>query len=395
MSGVDKHPEQEGARPQPGPGSEPTPPPDTDDTEAEEAPGEAQAEPEQPPAPAAEHKPRPRRGSVLAGVLAVMALVLAAAALAGGVYLWQRLVELGDRVQRQADTAAAQVEALHADVDRRLDRLARRQDAIGDRQRPLAESIEALRRAVGRDRQDWVLAEAEYLLLVANRRLQLQRDVATAIAALEAADRRLGQQGDPSLTPVREQIASEISALRAVPRPDLEGIALRLGSLSERVDGIPVRTLEMSEPGEEPSLTGTEAPVSEDAPAWRRAAQRMWSELRKLVVIRRHEEPVAPLLSPEQERLVRQVLRLRIESARLALLEGDPQLYREQLKAARAWLQGRFAEHPGRKAMLEALAELSVREIRPALPDVSGSLRQLREHAEARRRAREDGPPAP
>lgn len=398
MSGVDKHPGQEGARPQPGAGSEPTPSPDNAEAEAEAAPEQApeaaQPEAEQGAAKAPPAKPGPRRGAVWAGLLAALALVLGVAALAGGAYLWQQLVQLGEHVQHQADRAAGQVEGLRQDLDRRLSRLERRQEAIDSQQQSLAEGFAALRRTVGRDRQDWVLAEAAYLLLVANHRLQLQHDVATAIAALEAADRRLGQQGDPSLIPVREQIAREISALRAVPRPDLEGIALRLASLSERVDTIPVRTLEMSELGEAPPPAETEAPAPEDVPAWRRGAERMWSELRKLVVIRRHEEPVAPLLSPQQESLVRQVLRLRIESARLALLEGDPQLYRDQLKSARAWLGGRFAEDPARKAMMEALADLAEHEIRPPLPDISGSLKKLREHAESRRRAREAAPPA-
>ncbi|RRQ21865.1 hypothetical protein D6C00_07845 [Thiohalobacter thiocyanaticus] len=89
------------------------------------------------------------------------------------------------------------------------------------------QSIEAMERAfgvlraqVGRSQEAWVLAEAEYLLHVANQRLQLARDVDTALAALATADQRLQELANAAYLPVREQISRELGALRSVNEPE-------------------------------------------------------------------------------------------------------------------------------------------------------------------------------
>ena len=74
----------------------------------------------------------------------------------------------------------------------------------------------------------WTNAEARYLLEIANRRLTLDHDWGSALAALQAADERLQSLKDPSLNPTRRALASEIQALRNVVQPDLPGITARL-----------------------------------------------------------------------------------------------------------------------------------------------------------------------
>ena len=61
---------------------------------------------------------------------------------------------------------------------------------------------------------DWVLAEADYLLRVAGRKLWLEHDVATSSRMLHAADQRLADLHDPSLLPVREKIHDDIQQLQ-------------------------------------------------------------------------------------------------------------------------------------------------------------------------------------
>lgn len=53
-------------------------------------------------------------------------------------------------------------------------------------------------------RNDWLMAEAEYLVQLANHRLLLEKDVATAAVALKAADARLAEVADPALLHVRK-----------------------------------------------------------------------------------------------------------------------------------------------------------------------------------------------
>jgi uroporphyrin-3 C-methyltransferase len=71
-------------------------------------------------------------------------------------------------------------------IDGQLKKLAGKQQSVGDQ-------VSVLAALVGRSQQGWSLAEVEYLLRIANQRLQLQRDLKTAQLALQAADTRFAR----------------------------------------------------------------------------------------------------------------------------------------------------------------------------------------------------------
>jgi uroporphyrin-III C-methyltransferase len=246
-------------------------------------------------------------------------------------------------------------------------------------QQAAQQAIATVRELSGRGRGEWQAAEAEYLMRIANHRLLLLRDVDTAVVALSAADERLRVLSDPLFLPVRERLAEELAALRAVPQPDLAGLSVALSGLAQRAEALP---LEGASPRPvQVSLAGASAQEAED---WRSLARAVWAELRGLIVIRRRDEPIGPLLAPEEHFFAHQNLRLKLEIARLALERGDAPGYRLHLDTAVEWLSAHFdLDDSGVRAMREELARLRETPIAPALPDISGSLRALRETASA------------
>ncbi len=337
--------------------------------------------------------------------LALVALVLVAGSLVGGYFIWQE-------VRRQAgwqQEVLAQIDSRNQAMESRIrnlrDRLdddlaaaARAREAVEAAQHRQADAIQGLENAIGllraqigRSHEGWLLAEVQFLLNVANQRVQLARDPETAIAALRGADRRLQELADPTYTPVREEIAREIAALKAVPRPDLEGLALELEGLSGQVGGLRLAGTQYVA-GEAPSEAAEDgAPAAE---GWRELPSVLWRELKQLVVVRRNDQPVAPMLAPDQQYFLYENLRLQFDTARLALLRQEPGAYRAALDRAAEWLRTQFdPEAPGTRAMLEAVARLKAVDIRPELPEIAGSLRRLRQ--EMRLAGMEETEPGP
>jgi uroporphyrin-3 C-methyltransferase len=71
---------------------------------------------------------------------------------------------------------------------------------------------------------------------------------------------------------------------------------------------------------------------------------------------------------------------LQLASAQLALLRDDPGQYRGALDTARRWVSAYFAKDSTDAAALAAqLEELAEINIRPELPEISASLRLLRQ----------------
>ena len=200
----------------------------SDETDKDPAP---EATPE-PPAP------KPRRASFSGWP----GLLLAVAAALGAGYLWYTDQQQEAGLDRNLSELRQQAKAMGTTRAQGLAQLRQALAALGERNRTVEQGMARLTQAVGRDRDRWRLEEVRQLITLANSRLMLARDYRTAAVALETAQARLGELGDPKLLKVRRQLADDVAALNAAPRTDLAGLALRLGGLARAVDALPLKT---------------------------------------------------------------------------------------------------------------------------------------------------------
>ncbi len=347
------------------------------DLAAEHPPeGGEQSVPETPDLSAKQPVAPKRRGGVV-GWLALL-LVLG---LAGATY-WlaqqgQLRLEQLTRELAQAQSARTQIQAEAAELRRSFAALESQLANSTSQQTAAMQRLEAL---VGRKRDDWRLAEVEYLLAIANRELFLKGDPKVAAASLRAADTVLNDLGDPQLLPLREQIARDLTALGGVGMPDITGLALTLGTLIEGVDTLPIAGPYRRVADAQTPQAANAAPVADD---WRTVLFSVWGELKGLVSVRHSDAPAKPLLAPEEQYFLRQNLTLKLQAARLALLERNQAALQGALDEAALWLKGYFDPADPAVAHLEReLGRLAQVNLRPALPDLGASLKAVRARLE-------------
>ncbi|MFP3873750.1 MAG: uroporphyrinogen-III C-methyltransferase [Thiohalophilus sp.] len=329
-----------------------------------------------PPAPK-----KPARAGGVALFFALLSLLAVIALAGGGYYLWQEQQQLAaereQRISRLQDNLASLQQELSANNEQQGEQLT----ALRERQSNLDNALEKLLASRSHLRNDWLLTEAEYLLKLANHRLLLERDVETAIVALQSADARLREVADPGLLTIRKRIAADISDLRSVPQPDLAGLSFNLSSLSGDVSRLPLAT-----PDPQSKNRQGEQPAADKVDTWQELPAAIWRDIRSLVVIRQHDEPIQPLLAPEQRFFLTQNLQLQLEQARLALLSGQTRVYQERLQQARQWLETYFdTEHNATRQAIEQLRDLAEQKIHPQLPDISDTHQALQELRQQRR----------
>lgn len=280
-------------------------------------------------------------------------------------------------LRAEAKSQANRERTAHRDLGRRLDEL---KDAPRQLQEFSALLEELRGRAEGPERA-WSRAEAYFLMELAQRRLTLDRDVETATVALESADSRLAALRDPGVAPVRQQLAKEMQALRAVRRPDIAGILARLTNAEEQAALAPVRGIVAVE-----RTTPQEAlPEGAFERAWTVAG----NSIKGLISFRKLDERGGMVVTVEEQALRRQHLQLLMFSARAAVVRHDNASYRSALAGARQWL-GEFFDlaDPKAQALLKEVQALEPIDIDPPLPDVSGSARTLQAQLPSRRSAR-------
>jgi len=233
-------------------------------------------------------------------------------------------------------------------------------------------ALQNITEKLGRNSIAWRMAEVEYLLTIANHRLTLAQDRQTAMSVLETADNRLEIIADPVLLKVRKEIASELTALRAMPNVDIPGLALQIGSLAESVEQLPLRDKKRL-------ALASESLETTSSVGWQEIPAVVWSDIKNLVQVRRHQQPTEPLLPPQQAWFLYQNLQLKLEQARLAVLKQNTAVFAQSLEEVSQWLNGYFEVKSAAVGnMQETVKNLRTIELQPIVPDISGSLRELR-----------------
>jgi len=244
------------------------------------------------------------------------------------------------------------------------------------REAELRASVADVHRRVGASGTQWLVAEAEYLMRVANQRLALARDTETTRSALELADQRLRDTKDPGWNPVRDQLAREIAALDAAKVPDAAGLSARLHALAEQVPQMRLANATLG--GTERTPHGVEEATPRQERNWDTLLDDLWAGFKETVRIRRNDKPVAAMLAPEQQYFLYENLRLHLESARLAVVRADRELYRDSLNTVASWINSYFdTTDPLNRATKKSVNELLSIDVRPPLPEISQSLRSL------------------
>lgn len=181
----------------------------------------------------------------------------------------------------------------------------------------------------GRRPADWLLAEADFLIRMAGRKLWLEHDVNTALLMLQSADSRLQDLDDPSLLPIRERLAQDLQGLQQINPVSLSSLALSLGALLQQVDTLPLVTFERPEKVED------KADVSGSANDWRDNLARNWNAFTEdFFSFRKKESDVQPYLSQQQQWLAKEQLRLALLQAQGAVMKEDVTLYQQAMQNA-------------------------------------------------------------
>lgn len=227
-------------------------------------------------------------------------------------------------------------------------------------------------------RNDWLISEAEYLVQLANYRLLLEKDVTTAIVALKAADARLAEISNPALLKIRKMLKHDLQALNNVKTIDLAGISITITALNNNITNLPLLT---PDPKTHKLTQIQNSKASTDVKGIKQLPAAIWKDIKSLIIVRNHQKPVKPLLSPEQNFFLLQNLALLFEQTRLSLLNSNNIIYQERLLATAQWIKQYFdPDHNVTRNMLSSIESLQNFDINPTLPDISATFSSLRKY---------------
>jgi uroporphyrin-3 C-methyltransferase len=308
----------------------------------------------------------------------VLSAVAIAIALAAGVGLYGWGKQQAASQTTANDTLANQVIALQkaqetqkSELDGIIKQQADRLTDAARQQEAMAKQLDELQQKVmtisGSDAKTWLLAQADFLVKLAGRKLWSDQDVTTAAALLKSADASLADMNDPSLITARRAITDDIASLSGVAQVDYDGIILKVNQLANQIDNL--RLADNNDDSSPMDDDGTE--LSSSLGEWRVNLQKSWQNfMDSFITIRRRDETAVPLLAPNQDIYLRENIRSRLLVAAQAVPRHQEETYKQALDNVSTWVRAYYdTEDATTKAFLEEIDRLSQQSITMNVPE--------------------------
>jgi len=324
-----------------------------------------------------------------------LALLAVAGVTVLGFYGWQYqqanqqlLANLSEQLQGSQQNKQQQFEQLNVLRSQLTQASQANEQTLVALEQRLEQQGKRLQSLTNTSREDWQLAEAEYLIRLAGQRLLMERGTQGAIALLEAADQLLLKLEDLDLFSVREKLSRDITALKLATAVDQTGVYLSLAGLSEQVMALPLLPNQLREGSSVsvPIISVTAADeIAASAPltAWQQLQKNFlnaFSGVGEFIKIRQHDQQPQGLLPIDGGLYLQQNIRLSIERAQLALLREEQRIYTGSLQQAAQLLTRYYdtqAQARDLAATLKTQAQLA---IVIELPSINGSLLALQDY---------------
>ncbi|CNK64025.1 uroporphyrinogen-III C-methyltransferase [Yersinia mollaretii] len=319
--------------------------------------------------------PEDRRGKQTGPILGAIAIALAIALGAGLYYYGQQQAQSQDAATLALQEQLAELKQSQLQEKQQLESLLQQQgkalEAADRQQTSLTRQLNELQEKVatisGSDAKTWLLAQADFLVKMAGRKLWSDQDVTTAATLLKSADASLADMNDPSLIDVRRALTEDISTLSAVSQVDFDGIILKLNQLSNQVDNLRLADNNIDDSPMDADSDELSSSLSE----WRQNLTKSWhSFMSDFITIRRRDSSAEPLLAPNQDVYLRENIRSRLLVAAQAVPRHQDEVYKQSLETISTWVRAYFdVNDPSTKAFLDELESLSQQSISMDVPD--------------------------
>ncbi|MEY4921298.1 MAG: hypothetical protein RLY17_15 [Pseudomonadota bacterium] len=320
-------------------------------------------------------EPEGRREKRTGPILGAIAIALAIALSAGLYYQGQQQAKLQDAASSALQEQLAELKQNQLHEKKQVKSFLQQQTkALGatDRQqasviRQLNELQEKVTIISGSDAKTWLLAQADFLVKMAGRKLWSDQDVTAAAVLLKSADASLADMNDPSLIDVRRALTEDISTLSAVSQVDFDGIILKLNQLSNQVDNLRLADNNTDDSPMDADSDELSSSLSE----WRQNLNKSWhSFMSDFITIRRRDSTAEPLLAPNQDIYLRENIRSRLLVAAQAVPRHQNEVYKQSLESVSTWVRAYFdVNDQSTKAFLDELEALSQQSILMDVPD--------------------------
>ncbi len=293
----------------------------------------------------------PHKAKISKVALLALTVALLSGASIGGLYYWQQQQvnnlsqqfnqQLKQQSQQQLIATQNKIKALLSNQQQQINTQIKTaiNQLDASQQKQVSQLETKLAKIAQRKPSDWLVNESQYLIRVALRSLWLEHNTPSAISLLKEADQRLKSLNNPKYLPVRQAINQDIAALQLLPKLTTDDTILSLMGLAQQINKLPLIKIKGIKDNTKNSFQ-----LSENATDWKENLARSWHKfIDDFITIRRQDNTVIPLMSPQYQQNLRENLSSKLQLAQWAASQGKTKLYQQALNDIAHWHRQYFA----------------------------------------------------
>lgn len=317
-----------------------------------------------------EIKIRPKKHTFMLGITFIASIT----AVAFTLYFFKLTQEIKNTLIQERTAQAEQINTLQQNQNRIQSLAEANAQGIQQAQKNIQEKIDAFISQMQNTphentytSDDWLLLKARYYIELAQINAHWAFELNSSIGLLSQADSLLKQLNDNKVFDARQAIAKDIVLLKELPVIDKVGLLSQLDAIATSVDTLNVQSSSVDVPA---ISTETKSNSS-----WRSQVENSARLLEKLVVIRKNDEDIKPLMSTQYASLLRESIRINLQEAQWAVLNENQIAYNLFMQQAENTLKKAF--NPSLKstsAILEQLHAMQQIKLTQSIPEIGSAL---------------------
>lgn len=248
----------------------------------------------------------------------------------------QQLRELKEVIHNDTKSNAERLKP----VDDKLSELNTMQTSLQTQLKEQSTTLASFKEASSGSVDRWYVAEARYLVKIAQLEALTSANYLLVNGNLEKAQEVLEKVADPKALEMRAALKQDQeAALKAASTIDIATLFQKLTDLDKQIDALPF-PLQTLQSAMIPATSDIAQPMSKAW--WDRGLNESWRLLKEVVVVKKNTDNRLPFMLPDDKNLLQANLHLQVQHAMDGLLRNQPKIYSLSLQQAIEWVTKYF-----------------------------------------------------
>lgn len=304
--------------------------------------------------------------------LSILALIVAIVAITFSAFSWNQLNAAKALNDQNTNSALTANQALQSNIQQTQTNMQQLQASLTETQNHVAQMMR------NNGQQQDTLSQIAYLINLADLQINVSQNSQSALRLITLAQQKVQALDDPRLFDLNHTLTKDKDILANVPKVNITRIITNIDTLNDAIANSALtpsqKDIKKADQKTADKVTQTD---NNKKDKWYNRLWHHMSGIKNLVIIRRYNPNLKPLLNADQEILIKTSLQSKLLLAEYAAVQHNNELYQAHLNIVKKWISTYYFDSIDRRKLLLLINKLQAENVSPPVPNINATVTVL------------------